>query len=384
MKAGEIIDAIERFFLDLIGTVVPGALLLIGWWFLFGIPRVPGGIGQVDGYVKWSGLIVLGYVLGHFVTGAGMWLTKPGGLTRLARRWSVSAVFVRAIKSEQEVFREVAERSVYTAFVRRATQTMPWLSPISETDVHEWRNIAMSLLTPQENHTIYRFMFISLLNLGAFTVGVLLAMAWGVSWVATWLQVVQPWGTLLFPDRRPFDVSIAVVGGIVCWFFLERRASFYPLSLRVPFSMAIVKLDKATAAPTVSAARLLPSVYLAGGSRSSWQDVASERLSGWNIIDPRTHQLSDEHAYTAWDLEGIRRSDWVLANFEATNPGGYNLALEVGYAKALGKRIILIDEKGSADPSVRRYTSMLHACSDFTPQSLDEAISFLQKLISIA
>jgi nucleoside 2-deoxyribosyltransferase len=134
----------------------------------------------------------------------------------------------------------------------------------------------------------------------------------------------------------------------------------------------------------VSAARLLPSVYLAGGSRSSWQDVASERLSGWNIIDPRTHQLSDEHAYTAWDLEGIRRSDWVLANFEATNPGGYNLALEVGYAKALGKRIILIDEKGSADPSVRRYTSMLHACSDFTPQSLDEAISFLQKLMSIA
>jgi hypothetical protein len=58
-------------------------------------------------------------------------------------------------------------------------------------------------------------------------------------------------------------------------------------------------------------------------------------------------------------------------------PVAINLALELGYAKALGKKIILVDEKSAGDDQTRRYTGMLRATADITPYSLDEAITFL-------
>jgi hypothetical protein len=69
--------------------------------------------------------------------------------------------------------------------------------------------------------------------------------------------------------------------------------------------------------------------------RSHWQSIVRERLSGWRIIDPRTHHLAEERQYTLWDFEGVRLSDWVLAHLEASNPGGYNLAVEIGYRRNL-------------------------------------------------
>jgi nucleoside 2-deoxyribosyltransferase len=111
--------------------------------------------------------------------------------------------------------------------------------------------------------------------------------------------------------------------------------------------------------------------------RSGWQDTVIMSLHRWNVIDPRTHHLADERQYTYWDLDGVRQSDWVLVHLEASNPGVHNLAVEVGYAAALGKRIILVD---GADASLKRYTGMLRGCADITLATLDEAITFLQKL----
>jgi len=259
---------------------------------------------------------------------------------------------------------------------------MPWLASIPLGEVHEWRSVAMSLATPQENHTVYRFMFISLLNLGAGTVCILLAFAWVVAWIATFFRGLQPWGTFAFPNRQPFDFSVLILGLVLCYFLLERRDAFYGRALRVPFTMGIVKLPTPMAGAPTRTENAVPALYLAGGSRSNWQNDVIRGLAGWNIIDPRTHHLSDERAYTAWDLDGIRRSDWLLAYLEATNPGGYNLALEIGYAKALGKRIVLVNQKGMADPVARRYTGMLHACADADVNSLEEAITFFQRLPS--
>jgi hypothetical protein len=382
MKAGEIIEAVERFFLDIIGTVVPGVLLLLGWRRLFGTPPVSFDLGLPGGELWW--LLGLAYVVGHFVTGVGTFLTKPGWLTMHARRYKLTKVLVRPLQSDKEVCEAIADRAVYKAFVARATDVMPWLASIPPSELHEWRSVAMSLATPQENHTVYRFMFISLLNLGAGTVCILLAFAWVAALIATWFHGLQPWGSVAFPQRQPFDFSVLIVGLVLCYFLLERRDAFYCRALRVPFTMGIVKLPTAQTRLLAKGQNPVPAVYLAGGSRSNWQDNVISALVGWNIIDPRTHHLSEERAYTAWDLDGIRRCDWLLANFEATNPGGYNLALEIGYAKALGKRIVLIDAKGASDPGVRRYTGMLHVCADADVESLDEAIAFLQKLRPVA
>ena len=73
-------------------------------------------------------------------------------------------------------------------------------------------------------------------------------------------------------------------------------------------------------------------VYLAGGFQSGWQDTVMQAVPSLDYLDPRSHGLKSKTEYTAWDLEAVRRSDCVFAYLEATNPGGYALALEVGFA----------------------------------------------------
>lgn len=123
----------------------------------------------------------------------------------------------------------------------------------------------------------------------------------------------------------------------------------------------------------------LRKVYLAGGFRSNWQAQVVARLVGsFELLDPSAHNIQDPAEYTRWDLEAVRQSDIVLANMEASNPGGYSLALEVGFAKALGKRIFMVDQV--EEPSVRRYFEMVRQCSERVFPTLGEALDHLVSL----
>lgn len=113
-------------------------------------------------------------------------------------------------------------------------------------------------------------------------------------------------------------------------------------------------------------------VYLAGGFHSRWQDVVRARLPNLEFLDPSQHNIESPKVYTAWDLEAVRRCDVLFANMEASNPGGYALALEIGYAKALGKRIYLVD--GLVDEKARRYFDMVRQCADLNFRDLESAI----------
>jgi nucleoside 2-deoxyribosyltransferase len=120
----------------------------------------------------------------------------------------------------------------------------------------------------------------------------------------------------------------------------------------------------------------LRKIYLAGGFRSRWQAEAAVRLAGsFELLDPSEHNIQDPAEYTRWDLEAVRQSDILLANMEASNPGGYSLALEVGFAKALGKRILMVDQV--EDPLVRRYFAMVRQCSERVFPTLGEALDYL-------
>lgn len=123
----------------------------------------------------------------------------------------------------------------------------------------------------------------------------------------------------------------------------------------------------------------LKKIYLAGGFRSNWQAQVAARLAGsFELLDPSAHNIQDPAEYTRWDLEAVRQSDIVLANMEASNPGGYSLALEVGFAKALGKRIFMVDQ--IEEPSVRRYFEMVRQCSERVFPTLGEALDHLLSL----
>ncbi|WP_194736314.1 hypothetical protein, partial [Pseudomonas aeruginosa] len=84
-------------------------------------------------------------------------------------------------------------------------------------------------------------------------------------------------------------------------------------------------------------------IYLAGGFSSGWQEIVKSKLKSFELLDPSAHGIENPAEYTSWDLEAVRASEILLANMEQTNPGGYALALEVGFAKALGKSIYLVD-----------------------------------------
>ena len=121
----------------------------------------------------------------------------------------------------------------------------------------------------------------------------------------------------------------------------------------------------------------LKKVYLAGGFRSGWQAEVRSRLPNYQFLDPSQHSIEDPAEYTRWDLAAIRESDIVLANMEATNPGGYALALEVGFASALKKQVILVDQL--RDPTISRYFEMVRQCSDVVLKTVNEAVQYLSQ-----
>lgn len=116
---------------------------------------------------------------------------------------------------------------------------------------------------------------------------------------------------------------------------------------------------------------------MAGGFRSGWQAGVIKQLPGYEFLDPSQHNINDPKEYTNWDLDAIRQCDIVLANMESTNPGGYSLALEIGFARALNKTVLFVDQ--IEDTTVSRYFEMVRQCSDQIFKTLDQAVNHLSK-----
>lgn len=124
-------------------------------------------------------------------------------------------------------------------------------------------------------------------------------------------------------------------------------------------------------------------VYLAGGMHSGWQDGIRSAIPSLQYRDPREHRLLAPEEYTPWDLLAVRQSDVVFAYLEAGNPSGFGLAVEVGYAKALGKTVILVDEQSALGEAEARRLAMLRATADVVFDDMDNGIRFLSRLAAI-
>ena len=128
---------------------------------------------------------------------------------------------------------------------------------------------------------------------------------------------------------------------------------------------------------------ILPEIYLAGGFASGWQDSVIEECKPVRLtfLDPRCHGLNEPSEYTRWDLDAVRRCQIVFAYLEATNPGGYALSLELGYAKALKKKIIFVENVSVLFPERAKYLDMLREVSDFTYPDLESGVKQLISLV---
>lgn len=118
-------------------------------------------------------------------------------------------------------------------------------------------------------------------------------------------------------------------------------------------------------------------IYLAGGFKSGWQNIVLNELRDFELLDPSAHNIEDPAAYTEWDLRAVRECDVILANMEESNPGGYALALEVGYAKALGKHVVFIDQL--SDSSRKRHFEMIRQASDRVFTNLADALEYVSQ-----
>lgn len=412
MKAGEFVEAIERFFLDLVGTVLPGLVLLAGVCYVTKTPltQLTQPFFEKPNEYTWVLVICLGYILGHGVTSMGHKVTKAiealyysdsvrkgldrtkqsdqpntdqGGKRDLVQKSEKAAspdfVF-DFVLPEKELEKKMAGDPIYRGFQKALQKRLPSLveDPLKPIKLRTWRNMALSI-AQEHSPLVYRFAFISLLNLGVATVCLIVGILWTV------LLIVHGAGS----NIRVAEFNVLLLVFLTApYFFLERYYNFNRMALQVPFSMALTKLELKEpergkdGAPEICT--MMPNrrfrIYLAGGFKSNWQDEVMKTVPAHEYLDPRVHGLQTRAEYTTWDLEAIRRSHCIFAYLEATNPGGFALALELGFAKALGKMVILVDQKSAADPTGARYLEMLAAASDATFNSLGEGIEFLRKL----
>lgn len=117
-------------------------------------------------------------------------------------------------------------------------------------------------------------------------------------------------------------------------------------------------------------------VYLAGGFNSDWRDKV-KLCTNVEFIDPKEKEIKKEFTwfeYGCWDLHYIKQTDICFVYMEKTNPSGFGLSVEIGYAKAMNKTVILILENGHEKD---KYLQFLKTVADVVYDNLDEGISFL-------
>lgn len=122
----------------------------------------------------------------------------------------------------------------------------------------------------------------------------------------------------------------------------------------------------------------MSTVYLAGGFRSKWQD--NVKVSH-KIIDPSKKDESQMSMTEIgeWDKKGIEECDIVFAYMERTNPSGFGLSCEIGYAHALKKKVILVLEKNhNIHPD--KSLMFLTCFSDFVFDNFDDGIGLLKRM----
>jgi hypothetical protein len=374
--------AIDRFFIDIIGTIVPGGFFILGIWIIMGQPFLFGSMAifPVQDISGWILLIVLAYVAGHAISSIGKGLTGYI-IEPIFGKFPLGKRKINFVKSGDDLREQIQKRADFYTFVEQIEKKFPRLRSIPGEDKNFgfWRNIALS--TSKDNSLVYRFVFISLLNLGIATDLILLAILWLLLWFLSkhgFIQNIEPMNWLVWS----FMIFAALP-------FLERYYQFHRRSLQIPFSMALVALreedsnQKEGSSSELKFISTTAKVYLAGGFRSGWQRRVKESLPDFKYLDPRQHDLSDPTQYTLWDLEAIRQCDIVFAILEADNPGGYALSLELGYAKALNKIIVFVDERSNNEESEDPHFAMLRTSSTKVFDSLDEGILFMKSLETV-
>jgi hypothetical protein len=244
VRADSIVDALERFFLDIVGTVIPGGAALLVVPVLFGgsIEIGPLSLAPWAGNFSWIVFILASYGAGHAVNSFGeTMLTGPiegtaSRLRRILKGTRLERLAPAVVMSEVELAEKISESASFKALLAEVQRRYQW-TPSASTDirrrVRELRDVAMTIAR-DDLPTVYRFRFLSLLNLGLASVLLFTVAA----------KLVVSVAQLISRTADGSNINWWLLAGlfVLSTFFIERRYMFFGTSLRVPFSMAMGQL----------------------------------------------------------------------------------------------------------------------------------------------
>lgn len=128
----------------------------------------------------------------------------------------------------------------------------------------------------------------------------------------------------------------------------------------------------------------MQTVYLAGGFKSDWSVQVKHSTDKFKWIDPKLKEyrhgqrvVMDVNEYGKWDLHFIKQSDIVFVYVERSNPSCIGLCVEAGYAKGLGKTVILVLEP-QHETIKDNYLSFITQVADIVFEDLESGINYLK------
>ncbi|SDY76036.1 hypothetical protein [Nitrosomonas halophila] len=168
MNPENIVTAIEKFFFEIIGQLLPGFLLLVGFYFVLPEEIVANYTPSTQlGY--WS-LVGAAYAAGSALTALGSYVFIPVYLRIINSTifsWALSTRMKKILLSNSNMNEKLMTESEAFKYIKSRfpeDSTLPTL-----------RNVAMSSINSSDKETTIRFMFLSLLNQGIATSILILA-----------------------------------------------------------------------------------------------------------------------------------------------------------------------------------------------------------------
>lgn len=128
-------------------------------------------------------------------------------------------------------------------------------------------------------------------------------------------------------------------------------------------------------------------VYLAGGFKNDWQSRVISCSDNIDFINPKSKEYTNGERttmsvpeYGKWDLHFIKYSDIVFVYVEKDNTSCIGLSVEAGYAKGLGKMVILVLEPNH-ETIKDSYLSFIAQVADIVFDDLESGVNYLKSFV---
>ena len=152
--------AVEKFFLDIIGLVLPGSVLVGGILYVVSPDALTETIKEPVGTTVVVAWVIAAYVVGHIL--------QVIGEKMVVRVFEHMFSYVPQMGhiSEQALFKEILGLPTFKFVAEHGGIPEPTDGEDGRRIVSMARNYALTLVGEVEIHTTYRLMYISLFNLG--------------------------------------------------------------------------------------------------------------------------------------------------------------------------------------------------------------------------